>query len=369
MAKVRVLHIPQKKIGLKGTIGGIKTVLLDEVKWENKLEGIDAKIYIYDRIEEKNNFFLNKTNSSLKIKDILEYKPDFIIFHGFYDIEHYKISRVLRKNKLPYYIKPHGGFNEKAYKSSFITYIKKMIANLLIFNNFVKNSNGILFLNKLEQKNSIFHKEKEYFLPNGIDSYNLIVDENKIDKILKIGYLGRIDIKNKGLNEILDFFFENKKSCIDMGIRVILYGKVRKNSINQLKKYEILLEGLLEINPPVYGELKNKKLQELDIVFLNSKFEGMSMLVLESLSFGIPCLLSEETGFLNNKLKNKCVWSIKEKLKSKESFFKFITDFKKNKEIYRENAKKSSQNYHWERIIEKYKNVYEDIKNETNKIN
>ena len=121
---MKILHIPQRRFALRKTISGIKTVLLEEIKWENKIEGVESKILIYDKIEEENPLFINR--NSIK-EDILNYKPDFIIFDGFWTIQHYFIAKFLKKNKIKYYIKPHGAFNKIAQRNSGIKFIKKLM--------------------------------------------------------------------------------------------------------------------------------------------------------------------------------------------------------------------------------------------------
>jgi len=156
-SKIRILHISQKEVTLKNKISGIKTVLIDEIEYEN-LNGIDSKIYSISRkIEENREKVINEINYK---KDIKKYNPDFIIFHGFYILEHIFIAKYLKKNNIPYYIKPHASFNKASQKKSFF---KKYLARKTFFDNYVNQSNGIIFLNEEERENSIYRKKMKLF--------------------------------------------------------------------------------------------------------------------------------------------------------------------------------------------------------------
>lgn len=91
---MKILHISQPKISKKNSISGIKTVLLEEIKWENSNLKIESKIYALNKIEENEELYIN--NFSYKI-DILRYLPDFVIFDGFYIFSHLKIAKFLKK--------------------------------------------------------------------------------------------------------------------------------------------------------------------------------------------------------------------------------------------------------------------------------
>ena len=68
--------------------------------------------------------------------------PDIVIFHEVYRKEYLAISAELRERKIPYIIVPHGELNEEAQQKK---HIKKVIANMLLFNKFINANNVRLF--------------------------------------------------------------------------------------------------------------------------------------------------------------------------------------------------------------------------------
>lgn len=358
---MKILHIPQRRIGLKNYIGGIKSVLLEEIKWENKIKGIESKILVYDRLEEKNSFFIN--NKSLK-EDILDYNPDFIIFDGFWAIQHCFIARFLRKKNIKYYIKPHGAFNKIAQKNSKIKFLKKLIARILIFNNYVKNSNGLIFLNEMEKENSIYRKKNEFILPNGIEELNIeLIDNPKKDKDINFIFLGRIDIFHKGIDILLKTILENKKYFIKNKVVFNFYGSGREDDMYLFNNYLKQIPEVIQYHGSIYGQDKYKELQRNDIFILTSRFEGMPMGILEALSFGVPCFVSKETGMGEYIEKYNAGWVIKSREELFNNLKECIKEFEKNSEYLKNNSLECVTELYWGNIIKTYEKVYFLLKN------
>lgn len=353
---MKILHIPQKNIGLKKTVGGVKSILLEQVKWENKIKNIESKIFIPDKIEDTSIYFINKI---YKKEDILNYKPDFVIFDGFWTIQHYIIARFLIKNKIKYYIKPHGAFNKLSQNISLSKYLKKMIARFLMFNNFIKNSEGLIFLNQLEKNNSVYHKENEFILPNGIEKKDNL-SKNKEEGI-KFIYLGRIDVLNKKLDILFKVLIENKDYFIKNKIIFNFYGDGRRKDMDYFFSCLSKVSEFVKYKGIVYKQKKYSVLQENDIFILLSRFEGMPMGILEALSVGIPCFISKETGmeiFIKN---NNAGWINKNDSTLFIDLKKCIKDFKMRKKNYRIGALKCIESFYWEKIIKIYEKVYKGM--------
>ena len=353
---MKILHIPQRNIGLKKSVGGIKTVLLEEIKWEDKIEGIESKILIYDKIEEKNSFFIN--NKSIK-EDILDYKPNFIIFDGFWAIQHCFIASFLRKQRIKYYIKPHGAFNKIAQKNSKIKFLKKLIARVLIFNNYVKNSDGLIFLNEMEKLNSIYHQKNEFILPNGIERLDINLN-NKKEKNQNINFifLGRIDIFHKGLDILLNVLLENKEYFRKNNVFFNFYGKGVKKGLEIFNNYLNKMPEIIKYYGTIFGDKKYKILQKNDIFILTSRFEGMPMGILEALSTKTPCFISKETGMEEYIEKYNAGWVNKDKKNLFEDLKKCIEEFKSNSQNYKENSLECAQKFYWSELINEYKKNY-----------
>lgn len=357
--KMKILHIPQRNIGLKKSVGGVKSILLEQIKWENKINGIEAKILICDKIEEKNPFFINK--KSIK-EDILDYKPDFIIFDGFWTIQHYFIAKFLKKNGIKYYIKPHGAFNKIAQRNSRIKFLKKTIAKFLFFNTYVKDSDGLIFLNEMEKINSTYRKNNEFILPNGIGISDVKFNKKK-EKDSKINFifLGRIDIFNKKLDILFEVLLRNKEHFMKYNVLFNFYGIGNDKNMKIFNSYLNKMPEIIKYHGIVYGKNKYKILKKNNIFILLSRFEGMPMGILEALSVGLPCFISIETGMGEYIERYNAGWVNKDKEKVFEDLQNCIKEYQTNPYVYRENSLNIIKNFYWNNIILNYSLVYERI--------
>lgn len=354
---MKILHIPQRRIGLKNYIGGVKSVLFEEIKWENKIKGIESKILIYDKIEERNSFFINK--KSIK-EDILDYKPEFIIFDGFWVIQHCFIAKFLKKKNIKYYIKPHGAFNKIAQKNSKIKFLKKLIAKILFFNNYVKNSNGLIFLNEMEKLNSIYHQKNEFILPNGVKRLDINLNRKREkNQSINFIFLGRIDIFNKKLDILFDILIKKKKYFMENNIIFNFYGKGTKKDMEIFNNYLNKMPEIIKYKGTVYGNEKYMILQENDIFILLSRFEGMPMGILEALSVGIPCFVSQETGMGKYIEEYSAGWVNKNREKLFEDLKKCIEKFRNTPRYYKQNSLKCVKKFYWSELLDEYKETYD----------
>ena len=108
----------------------------------------------------------------------------------------------------------------------------------------------------------------------------------------------------------------------------------------------------------IYGEDKYKVLDSSDIMVLTSRSEGMPMVVLEALSFGCPCIVSEATNMATI-VKDKAGWVTpltKEGIV--ETIHKAVKDYQNNKVKYRNNSIEIAKQFDWKKIaklsIEQY---------------
>lgn len=95
--------------------------------------------------------------------------PDLVVFHECYRIGYLQIAKNLRKNKIPYVDMPHGELGQDAQRKK---YIKKKVANLLLFNHFTRCAVAVQCLSKKELDETHFGKKKILItngtqIPNG----------------------------------------------------------------------------------------------------------------------------------------------------------------------------------------------------------
>ena len=220
-------------------------------------------------------------------------KPDLVVFHEVYHIEFARIARDLIKEGIPYVIVPHGGLVIEAQKQK---RWKKLIANQLFFNRFINHSSALQCLSLNEKENTLF-KAHKFIGTNGVE----IPDYSKCGftkTSLNVTYIGRLEPHSKGIDLLIgaidkmQFYLRNKR------IKINIYGPDNivewYNGLNndiQLRK----LEDFVFLHHAVTGKQKEKVLMTADFFIQTSRNEGMPMGILEALSYGVPCIITEGT--------------------------------------------------------------------------
>lgn len=344
---MKILHITATHLN---KYGGIPVVLENLVKYQNEIDGAQSVVLsINSDIDNINSDDFKYIKEIDEIKCFIEsYSPDITIFHSLYFTKYTKVYKILNSLNLKYYIEPHGSFMKTAQNKG---KVKKMIANKLLFNNFIHNAYGYIFLNESEMNNSIFRTENDLIIPNGIDAneYDL---KKKSNKKIKLFFIGRIDINHKGL----DILFDNLKKldCIDRDFEVNIYGvgnerevEILNNYINEINNIDVSFKG------PIYDEDKIKVLEENNIMILTSRYEGFPMAILEALSYGNPCIVTDGTNVKSMIESNNLGWGAEYDSIDKTIEYA-LNDYKHNKDLYINNSINFvNENYSWEKIAKK----------------
>lgn len=318
---------------------------------------IDVAVFNVEKdvVSDKNSFNISQYKSITSLPNGFN-KPDMVIFHEIYKPSYIKLYKECIKKNIPYIIVPHGCITEKSQSHN---KIKKIVANILFFNNFIDKSVSIQYLNENERDESIIKKHKYIISGNGIYVSN---EKNKsINKNLV--FIGRYDIKVKGLDLIVNTVVENKKWFIDNNVKILLYGRNTGNGYENL--YKMIekndISSILVLNDAIYGDDKKKLLLESYAFLQVSRHEGQPMGILEALSFGVPCIVTYETSFGNYVNRNQCGIGIN--FDSKELFsaierIVFDRDFR-NKCAFNSNI--VEKDYNWENVINNCLKEYKEL--------
>ncbi len=232
-------------------------------------------------------------------------KPDLVVFQECYRKEHLGIGKHLEKKGIPYIIIPHGELRREAQKEK---RLKKVTANLLLFNRFTDRALALQCLSKEEYDATDFGKRK-IIATNGV----AMPQKKKTsfsEEGLKLLYIGRLDAHVKGLDILLEAVRKCLETMKSNNVTLDIYGPDyagryanMENLIGSLGVGEVVT-----LHHEITGADKENKLLESDVFVQTSRHEGMPGGILEALSYGLPCLVSRGTNLGEKIRDNDCGW-------------------------------------------------------------
>ena len=287
-------------------------------------------------------------------------QPDLVIFNEVYKPKYMKLYKECLKNNIDYIIIPHGCLVKESQNKH---KLKKMICNFLLFNRFIKKANAIQFLNKEEKVNSNFKYKRFIIAGNGVAAPSF-KNEFK-DELKNIVFIGRYNIKIKGLDLLVKVCSENYRWFVENNVRIELYGRDTLNNLIKLKEIveELNISKIFIINDAVYDSKKYDVLKNAYAFIQLSRHEGQPTGILEALSIGVPCIVTYGTNLGDYVKNNEC--GIACNFDSKEVFNAIckIVNNENLRRMYSNNSyNKSNVDFCWDTIIENTLNEYKKVK-------
>lgn len=230
-------------------------------------------------------------------------KPDLVVFHEVYRPAFLKVAHYYTARGIPYLIIPHGCLTKTAQKQK---RFKKLLGNLLLFSHFLKQSHAIQYLSHQEQEQSCFDSTS-FVAENGI-GLPTRQKEKVLSDTISLIYIGRLDWHIKGLDLLLGTFSHYKDWFREHGVSLSLYGP------NNTKEHSLItqfiqkhsLQDLVYLHHEIVGIDKENALLAADYFIQTSRTEGMPIGLLEALSYGLPAIVTEGTGFAQIVTKKNC---------------------------------------------------------------
>ena len=276
---------------------------------------------------------------------------DVVVFHEPYVKEYPMIARKLVHLGIPYIIVPHSELMVQAQNKK---WLKKKVANLLYFGSYFRHAMILHCLSQKEYAETKF-AQAEFISPNGI-----ACAEKKKDAFssqgLKFIYVGRLDKKMKGIDLMLNGICIIKQELLKEQVSFDIYGPNRNGQAEEVKKliYFYGLEKLVVLHKEILGEEKINTLLQADVFLQTSRAEGMPLGVLEALSIGLPCLLTEGTCLAETVQNANAGWGVKT---NAEAIAKGIQAVIKEKEKLAEKSENAirltEETFTWDKIAKK----------------
>jgi len=225
----------------------------------------------------------------------IAFEDVIVHFHGVFLPQVYSASRWCKKLKIPYVYTPHGGYNLRAMEKSKTT---KLLYLNLLEKKVVRGAKHVHLIGASEAEGlkKYFNSDQYILVPNGQDIQFRIEKKVSTSDTLNLIFLGRIDIKTKGLDILLEAIAALKGK---QKIKLSVVGD--GGEMNRLKSLvkELELEQQIEFVGALFGEEKFRALSEADALCLVSRNEGLPGVVLEAASVKTPSIISAYTNMKN----------------------------------------------------------------------
>jgi glycosyltransferase involved in cell wall biosynthesis len=227
---------------------------------------------------------------------------DVVLIHAHYQFANWIGAYLARRYHKPYVIFAHSSLRREAinHKNGFL---KRLYLRIMEHNNLRK----ALFIafNATEEKSNSLYQEMGRVIFNGIDisEFSNMPQGGYFQKLYPelqnkfiFLFLGRLDVKHKGLDLLIPAFAKLHREYPDT--HLVLAGPDEEGGKNEVIAMgrqhgvvnSITLPGLIS------GQVKLAALQDADAFVLPSRFEGLSIALLEALYIGLPMLVTDKVG-------------------------------------------------------------------------
>lgn len=264
---------------------------LEEVVWYNMRP--------VERVEWRGlPFYRNPNDFAFDIEDFTSriWRPDLIVFEGFYAFHPNATLLGVLSSGIPYVIEPHcaltsGDQGKKTFK--------KRICNAVFYNRFAQGAAAIHYLTEKERDESGEKWNRNSFIePNGIEvPKERPHRESWHGDVPEIVFVGRVEPYQKGLDVLLEALTPLNACADSPRFHLSIYGNSVNGFSNEMEKklQAAGLSDVVAVRGPVYGDEKDAVLRAADIFLLTSRYEGMPMGLLEACAYGLPCVVTPGT--------------------------------------------------------------------------
>ena len=324
-------------------LGGSFKAITDTYKILLKNPQFKSRIVI-----QNNGNFKKKLDLIFLIKNF-----DIIHYFGGWNYFHIKVlflSFIFKKKTI---ITPMGIFEKWSLSEK---KIKKFLA-LQVYQKFILNKANVIHATSETEKENlkkISTNKNIVTIPHGIKEMSIQNKKFFEGNKKKALFFSRLH-KKKGISELVDTWIKINNNDWELHIYGPDYDNYKIQLSDKIKNNKSIL-----IFDPVFKN-KDKIFQNYDLFILPSKSENFGYVVLEAMQFGLPILTTNATPW--EMLEKKDIgWIIDGDLKDIYKILKKVLSVSKEElEKKSLNAINFSKNYNWDRIQNKYFEIYQKI--------
>jgi len=323
---------------------------IDDVLWINLNDNTT------DSWKEVNSFhMLNEYGNRISLALLPKpfNKPDVVVFEDFYYLKTLIFSYELRRKGIPYIIVPRSNLTYLAQHNK--SWLKKKISNHLLFYRFAQKALCIQYLTDTEQINSSCKWNKKYIIvPNGITMPDKKKNSFSKDGIKSI-FIGRLNAYHKGLDLLLEAIYNEKESLIAANFSLIIYGK-KNRDFEKLKEMvcNYKLMDIISFGGEITGREKEEAILMSDLFIMTSRFEGHPMGLIEALSYGLPCIVSEGTNMAGEINDADAGWTCEGNVRSIQNALLRAIREKDQYIIKSNNSLTLAKEYNWTKLAHRF---------------
>ena len=227
-------------------------------------------------------------------------EADLVIVHAHYQFAQWAGARIARKLGKPCVVFAHGSLRKEGIRHK--SALAKMLHLLLVDRLNVSSATAVVFGGPEEMEGS-FWKQKGFVLRNCIDPEQLRTDGAgaaefypEISGKIRFLFLGRLDVRHKGLDYLVDSF---RCAIGERDDSVLILAGPDERKDGEVLRRLILSHGLerkVLLTGMICGTAKAGLLASADVFVLPSRFEGGSVALIEALYMGLPVIVTPGVG-------------------------------------------------------------------------